>query len=138
MQLHIFPTRLISEVQKEFAAIFPFLKLEFFSGKANGQTRSTVFQIISNNKRISDCQSATADGILEFEEEMKVAELENQLKSRFHLNAQVFRRSGNTWLQTTMTDNWTLQKQNEHGKEISQPVPTQWINQILDNEADSD
>jgi len=138
MQLHLFPTRLISEVQKEFAALFPFLKLEFFSSKAKGQIRSTVFQIISNNKRISDCQSATADEILEFEEEMKVAELENQLKSRFHLNAQVFRRSGNTWLQTTMTDNWTLQKQNEHGKEISQPLPTQWINQTLDNEIDSD
>jgi glycerol-3-phosphate O-acyltransferase len=138
MQLLIFPTRLISEVQKEFAAIFPFLKLEFFSGKANRQTRSTIFQIISNSKRISDCQSATADGILEFEEEMKVAELENQLKNRFHLNAQVFRRSGNTWLQTTMTDNWTLQKQNEHGKEISQPARTQWINENFKDEVDYD
>jgi hypothetical protein len=31
----------------------------------------------------------------------------------------VFRKSGNLWLETTMTDDWTLQQQNDHGYEIS-------------------
>ena len=50
---------------------------------------------------------------------MKVNELEKIFKDRFNLAVQVFRKSGNLWLETTMTDNWTLQQQNNHGGEIS-------------------
>ena len=46
-------------------------------------------------------------------------ELEKIFKDQFGLAVQVFRKSGNLWLETTMTDNWTLQQQNNHGKEIS-------------------
>ena len=35
------------------------------------------------------------------------------------VQAQLFRRSGNLWLDTTITDLWTLQRQNEHVREIS-------------------
>ena len=44
---------------------------------------------------------------------------EKIFKDQFSLAVQVFRRSGNLWLETTMTDNWTLRQQNEHGREIS-------------------
>jgi len=50
---------------------------------------------------------------------MKVIDLEKMFKNRFNLSAQVFRKSGNLWLETTMTDNWTLLQQNNHGREIS-------------------
>jgi hypothetical protein len=50
---------------------------------------------------------------------MKVKDLEKIFKDQFSLAMQVFRKSGNLWLETTMTDNWTLQQQNEHGREIS-------------------
>ena len=50
---------------------------------------------------------------------MKVNKLENIFKDQFNLAVQVFRKSGNLWLETTMTDNWTLQQQNNHGREIS-------------------
>jgi hypothetical protein len=64
-------------------------------------------------------QPIKIEGDLVFSESTKVRELENDLREGFHLNAQVFRRSGNIWLETTMTDKWTLKQQNEHGKEIS-------------------
>jgi hypothetical protein len=50
---------------------------------------------------------------------MKVNELENIFQQKFSLSAQVFRKSGNLWLETTMTDNWSLLQQNNHGREIS-------------------
>ena len=56
---------------------------------------------------------------IEVVEEMKVKDLERIFKDQFSLAMQVFRKSGNLWLETTMTDNWTLQQQNDHGREIS-------------------
>jgi hypothetical protein len=35
---------------------------------------------------------------------------------------QVSRKSGTLWLETTMTDSWTLGQQNEHGRELSTPA----------------
>ncbi|MBS1574979.1 MAG: hypothetical protein JST09_06705 [Bacteroidetes bacterium] len=117
MQLRITPAKLISEVQVEFNTVFPFLKLEFFQNKPLQKDALPLA-----NKRIGDYQLKIADGEIEITKEMKVNELERKFKDQFSLNVQVFRRSGRLWLQTTMTDGWTLEKQNEHGKELT-PTP---------------
>ena len=52
---------------------------------------------------------------------MTVGELEKLFRERFGANIQVSRKSGTLWLETTMTDNWTLKQQNEHGRELSSP-----------------
>ena len=119
MQLHIAPNRLISDIQKEFNVAFPFLKIEFFNTKSFSRSAFSAQQIIPSHRKIGEGQLAITDGDIEIVEEMKVKELENIFKDQFSLAAQVFRKSGNLWLETTMTDNWTLQQQNDHGREIS-------------------
>jgi len=119
MHLHIAPNRLISEVQKEFNRLFPFLKIEFFNSRLVQRSGFSAQQIIPQNRKIGDNQAQITDGDIEIREEMKVNELEKLFKEKFSLAVQVFRKSGNLWLETTMTDNWTLQQQNEHGREIS-------------------
>ena len=52
---------------------------------------------------------------------MKVSELEKAFSDIFGLNVQVFRKSNNMWLQTTITDKWSLEKQNQNGKEMNVP-----------------
>jgi hypothetical protein len=120
MLLSIYPEKKISEVQKEFSEEFPFLKLEFFK---NGMTRKESYPAhlqIPQSKMIQEAWNLKrGEGKMEIKEEMTVAELENLFMDRYNLSVQVFRRSGNIWLETTMTDNWTLRQQNEHGKEIS-------------------
>ena len=119
MQLHIAPNRIISDIQKEFNKMFPFLKIEFFSNKSFSRSNFSAQQIISQSRKIGDTQLTKSDGDIEIAEEMKVSELENIFKDQFSLAVQVFRKSGSIWLETTMTDNWTLQQQNNHGREIS-------------------
>jgi hypothetical protein len=119
MNLHIEPNRLISDIQKEFNKVFPFLKLEFFYNKNQSRSKFSAKEIIPHNKKIGDEQRAVTDGEIIINDEMKVNELENIFKQKFSLSAQVFRKSGNLWLETTMTDDWTLQQQNNHGREIS-------------------
>ncbi len=46
---------------------------------------------------------------------MKVRTLENVFYETYGLKVQVFRLSGNIWLQTTSTDEWTLHEQNRKG-----------------------
>ena len=119
MQLRIAPTRLISEVQAEFNDAFPFLKLEFFQNKSYRQTNQGPGIRMLHTKKIGDCQAVITDGEIEISNNLTVQELEIKFKDQFGLNVQVFRRSGSLWLQTTMTDGWTLEKQNEHGMELS-------------------
>ncbi len=63
-------------------------------------------------------------GELALSDNMTVGELEKKLQVEFGLQAQVSRKSGNCWLETTMTDNWTLKQQNDHGRDLSQPTYT--------------
>ena len=119
MELRIAPERLISEIQKDFNSAFPFLKIEFFNNKSFSRSDFSVKQIIPHNRKLSDSNILMQDGVIEIEEDMKVNELEKLFKDKFNLAVQVFRKSGNLWLETTMTDNWTLQQQNNHGREIT-------------------
>jgi len=45
--------------------------------------------------------------------------LEICLQYEFGLPAQILRKSGNLWLETSMTNHWTLQQQNDHGRDIA-------------------
>ena len=119
MYLHISANSLISDIQKEFNKVFPFLKIEFFNNKSLSRADYSSKQIIPPIRKIGDGQSAILDGGIEIDQEMKVSELEQLFRTQFNLAVQVFRKSGNLWLETTMTDSWTLQQQNNHGREIS-------------------
>ena len=119
MYLHIAPNRLIGDIQREFNKAFPFLKIEFFNNKTFNRNGFMANQIIPQHKKIGDNQLHLNDGDIQVEEDMKVKDLEKIFKDQFSLAVQVFRKSGNLWLETTMTDEWTLQQQNRHGKEIS-------------------
>lgn len=112
MHLRISSKLPISDVQKAFSSTFPFLKIEFF--KSNG-----MHPLLPGDHNIAEAQKKITEGSIEITGEMKVCELEQALDKLFPLHAQVFRRSGNIWLETTMTDDWTLAQQNEHGREIS-------------------
>ena len=119
MRLHIASNRLISEIQTEFNRLFPFLKIEFFNNRSLQRTGFSAQQILPYSRKIGEGQPAITEGDIEITEDMKVNVLEKQFKDQFGLAVQVFRKSGNLWLETTMTDNWTLQQQNNHGREIS-------------------
>ena len=140
MKLRITSNRLIEEVQHEFNNAFPYLKLEFFQHKSKlkDQALFALNNVLPHHKRIGECQANDAEGLLEINEAMKVSELERKLKDQFGLNAQVFRHSGSLWLQTTMTDNWTLQKQNEHGMELSHPDKKPLIDEAANDEVNYD
>lgn len=120
MQLLIHGDRLISEVQQDFNSAYPFLKLEFFRNGLQKQRRYAADQKISHNRKLKESWMRKKDsGFVDVDEFMTVLELENAFMNEFGLCVQVFRKSGNIWLETTMTDHWSLKRQSDHGREIS-------------------
>jgi hypothetical protein len=120
MRLPIYGDRLITDLQSQFASVYPFLKIEFFK---NGGTRQRLYprhKQIAHNLPLKDARGTDIPGgDLAIDDKMTVFDLENAFMDRFGLTAQVFRRSGNIWLETSITNKWTLKQQNDHGREIT-------------------
>ncbi len=126
MYLRITQKFAISDVQEAFSSTFPFLKIEFIS-------QPEIRKPSADNNSPLEINSSEPDENLEITGEMKVRELEKALDKWYPFNARIFRRSGNIWLETTMTNDWTLEHQNEHGREISMAVNRESGNSIHQN-----
>ena len=110
--LRISPERTISELQKDFARNYPFLKIDFYRNKGNFRDR------LAESARLIMI-GIKKSGIIKISHDTTVGFLEEAFRTCFDLNVQVSRQSGRMWLETTMTDNWTLKQQNDHGMELS-------------------
>ena len=121
-ELEIGAYQTIFGIQKQFNNIFPFLKLEFFkqapvSGIGNAKNKMIVFDM-----KLGEIQKINKVGKIHLASKMTVSELEKYFVDEFGLYVQVFRKSGRIWLETTATDNWTLEQQNEEGKSLQQQL----------------
>ncbi len=106
----------IEELRRSFSSRYPFLKLEFYKpGYASQDTIVKKHLQHSLNLQVAGLKKYS---VVNIHDDLKVSDLESVLRD-LGMNAQVSRRSGAMWLETTMTDNWSLRKQNEHGREIT-------------------
>jgi len=121
-KIPILKAQRIEELQSSFSKAYPFLKIEFFKNGHGRQTHSYKKDMLNPQTTFQDIRKDIIDGEFIISDSMTVGQLEKQVYEQFGLPMQVFRRSGNIWLETTMTDGWTLQQQNEHGKEISASI----------------
>lgn len=111
MQLKITADLTIGQLQQFFSGYFPFLSVRIMDNPA--LPLHTTLRKAGMGK--------WKEGILDFDPETTVAELEKTFRKKFGLKVQVFRRSGDVWLETTITDKWTLFQQNKHGEESTLP-----------------
>lgn len=122
MEIKITNNRKISEIQKDFSTLFPFLKLEFFSNHNSKKEKAEKEQPVDCSKRIQDCRKVNRKGHVTISPGQTVAELEKAFFEFYGLPVQIFRKSGKMWLQSTITDDWTLKEQNEHGEALSKLI----------------
>lgn len=109
----------ISTVQHAFNEAFPFLKLEFFRKPHRPKGASEKKHLLKPDGILRARSKSRKKTFVQVTEEMTVSELEQLFLEYFGISAQVFRKSGRSWLETTFTDDWTLQKQNHEGMELS-------------------
>lgn len=110
----------ISEIQSEFSKHFPYLKLEFFQFNPSEEDAFLKSNLVTNhNTTLDKIRHLHIPGYISLNGNQLVSTFEKYLKENFGINAQVFRKSGSNWLQTTSTDNWTLSEQNNKGLEMN-------------------
>ena len=107
---------LVADIQFQFAACYSFLKIEFFENNS-----ATFFknEQVDSNRNVGGISTLTTPVTLNIEEERTVAEVEKDCRELIGLCIQLYRKSGNVWNAISLTNNWTLQNQNEAGEFIS-------------------
>lgn len=119
MNITINDKRKIQSIQEEFNEAFPYLKLEFFSRPHKPGIGSAKKFVKHNSKTLGECRTVHNNGKISITPSMTVSDLEQKFNEVYGLGVQVFRKSGKVWLETTVTDGWSLEEQNIQGEALS-------------------
>jgi len=109
MQIYISDNAIIASIQRAFQAVYPFLKLEFYS---QAEESAAAAKRVSPDTPIDDIRDTGVCGWLDISHKRTALELESDLKDMMGLNAQVTPRSGDLWLKTACTIKWSLAQLN--------------------------
>jgi hypothetical protein len=119
MTIYLAPDKTLGDVQSQFTGYFPDLKLAFFS-KSHKEFRSSAAKFLIQDKdmKLAELNAALeAPATIALRNDMPVWELERLFEEKFGLHVQIFRRSGKIWLETSQTDNLTLEEQEAKAKQ---------------------
>lgn len=119
MHIEINDTTSLGEIQDVFSDFYPYLKLEFYHKPHKKYEASSGITCIHPDSRVGDIKKAHTSGILEILPANIVADVEKEMYERFGLSAQVLRKTGEDWEQTTGMDDFTLKELNEFGRSSS-------------------
>jgi len=87
----------VEMVQQQFNEQYPFLKIVFLKNIGGFTHRASI----------------------RIDAERAVSELEKDFKQEAGVSVKIFRRSGNVWVETTLTSDWSLEQQNREGEQMS-------------------
>ena len=130
MELTIKNKTTISELQKQFSLEFPYLKIEFFDIPHTSPNKLTKAHQYPPNRLLGVCGKIRNEGVITINADDTVEKLDSIFWNEFGLSAEVFRRSGNLWIETSLSNSWTLRLQNDEGKALSETK----TNILLDKE----
>ena len=105
----------IGQIQDEFHKTFPGLKIHFYTTEHERYKGSKDEDMIAGDSLIGDIRQVHETKDFSIDPKASVARIEQLFHDVFGLNAQIYRRSKELWLQTSTTDDWSLEKQNLKG-----------------------
>jgi len=105
----------IKEVKDSFSSKFPGLKIEFYKNKHKAYKGSESTKQYEDGLTIVEINPDISSGVIDFKSERTTKSIEQSFEDLFGLHVQIFRRSNDLWLQTSTTDDWTLEVQNRKG-----------------------
>jgi hypothetical protein len=117
----------LRQIQIEFNKKFPYLKIEFYFKRHESGEGSPVKERIDPELTIGAVRSVHLEGDMNIDGHLKVGSFEQEFFEKYGLSVQVFRKSGNLWIQTTSTDDWTLAHQNRKGGSSEQHFREKYI-----------
>ncbi len=106
------------DVKRQFNFYYPYLKLELYSNPFVKQNYATKKEWVELNGKSNTLNQFNCNGVININGHRTVRELETDIAA-LGLYGQVLRKSGHMWIETVLTNDWTLQHQNYEGEQIS-------------------
>jgi hypothetical protein len=123
----------IAALQQAFSACFPYLSISLYSKPHDiYQSCPVKYLITETNLVLERLEKHPHNAAVDIFADMTVGELETLFEQEFGLHVQVFRKDGNTWTETTFTDNLSLREQNETAAKSTDAVHSEM--QELENQ----
>lgn len=119
MKIIIDDNSTLFEIQEEFTKMFPFLKIDFFLKNLTPTVLSAHKLLKSTGKTIADYSTNDEQTCIIITPQMTVSQLEQCFSSEYGISIKVYRNSWRVWLETTVTECWTLEEQNRQGEALS-------------------
>lgn len=116
------PSVTIREIQQEFGKVFKWLKIEFYSKPHKVTDKKVTGSMFASAKSLEEIGYRLPSVTIPITSDMTVKQLEEIIQKKTGLYAQVFRKSGKIWLETSATDNWTLGEQNEEAEALQKQL----------------
>ncbi len=118
----------IQQIKAQFNTQFPYLKIEFYGESHDNKEGSMISDQLAESTLLGDINPSLEDFEISINPEITVGAFEKIIHEKIGMNIQVFRKSNDIWLQTSSTDNWTLEKQNGKGQRSTQDYEIDPIN----------
>lgn len=114
----------LHEMNEQFTKLYPFLKLQFYANNVNPElNKEEPGELIKKySMSLHDLIHAKVNSVINMSPDVTVKSFEQKWFDEAGVWCQVFRKSGNVWLQTTVTDDMTLSGVNEFGQQMSEPI----------------
>lgn len=104
----------VGNFQKEFNSIFPFLKIEFFKPTSTTDSRNYKSTLLSLSDKIGSKQKS-----IDIDNSTTVAQLKRNLTEKWNIQSLIYRKSGSMWIETSLTEDWTLERQNHEAEQMN-------------------
>lgn len=109
----------VQNIQSDFTAIYPFLKLDFFRFVQPVWKTGAGPERIFPQEKIMRYSKKNTCSTISVEEYKTVQQLTDDFALLLDLTVQILRKAGNVWIETSLTLAWTLGQQNREGESIS-------------------
>jgi hypothetical protein len=104
------PGTTLYDLERAFEARFPYLRVVSYTGPDKLQPVDLTYVLVA---------LGSADTQINLDPDQTVQDFIQQLERKFGLYSLILRKSGRLFLETTVTDFWTLNRQNQEGAELS-------------------
>lgn len=108
--------KVIGEVQQEFNGYFPYLRIEFYRQRL-GDEKGGIEKLNAGQK-LQFLNGSSAKISIHIDKNDRITSLKEQF-NKFGIGVVIFRKAGRVWVETTLTEDWTLDRQNTEGELFS-------------------
>ncbi|HEX6334579.1 MAG TPA: hypothetical protein VFZ78_10160 [Flavisolibacter sp.] len=119
MKIFLRSEKTIKDINRELAAVFPYLRLGFFRKPHKVHEGSPARDEVPACTQLIEITGILREVVVELKGSDTVSSVEQKFQDVIGIPVQVFRRQRGTWLETIGSDDRTLDEQNALGEEAS-------------------